>query len=78
MDTADLLGILLHCGLHRERGITGAHSVVLKSDGGTKQRHDAVAQHLVDSALVAMHGVHHALQDRIEELSGLLGVALGQ
>ena len=29
-------------------------------NGGAKQGHDAIAQDLVDGALVAMHGVHHA------------------
>ena len=27
---------------------------------------------------IAMHGVHHALQHRIEELPGLLGIAVGE
>ena len=25
-----------------------------------------------------MHGLHHALEDRVEELPGLLGIAVGQ
>ena len=39
-------------------------------NGGAKQGHDAIAQHLVHRALEAVHGVHHALQGRIEELLG--------
>jgi hypothetical protein len=33
---------------------------------------------LIDRALIAMHGRHHALQHRIEELPGLFGIAVGQ
>ena len=43
-----------------------------------KERHDAVTHDLVDGALIAVHGRHHALQDRIKELARLLGVAVGQ
>ena len=34
--------------------------------------------HLVDRALVAVHGLHHALEDRVEELARLLGIAVGE
>jgi hypothetical protein len=64
--------------LHGQGRVTGAHGVVLMGDRGPKQRHDAVAHDLVDGALIAVHGVHQALQDRIEELSGLLRVTVGQ
>ena len=43
-----------------------------------EQRHDAVAHHLVDGALVAMDGLHHPLEDGIEELARLLGIAVGE
>ena len=36
--------------------------------GGPEQGHDAVAQHLVDGAFKAVHGVHHPVQSRVEEL----------
>ena len=45
---------------------------------GTKERHDAIAHDLVDGAFIAMHRLHHALQDGVEQLPGLLRVALGQ
>ena len=35
-------------------------------------------KHLVHSALVAVHGVHHVLEDRIEELLGGFGVEAGE
>ena len=43
-------------------------------NGGPEQGHDAVAQHLVDGALEAVHGVHHVVEGGIEELLGGFGV----
>src|SRR5207247_7993677 len=43
-----------------------------------KQGHDAVAHDLVDGAFVLVHGRHHAVEHRIEQLPRLLWVALGQ
>jgi hypothetical protein len=40
------------------------------SDGCRKQGHDAIAQHLVHRALIAVHGIHHAVNGRIQELLG--------
>ena len=37
-----------------------------------------VAHHLVDRALVVMDGLHHAFKDGVENLSGLLRVAVGE
>ena len=48
--------------------------MVFVGNGGTKQGHNAVAQHLVDGALEAVHGVHHMVEGRIEELLGGFGV----
>ena len=54
-------------------------SMILVCDGGAKQRHDAVAQELVDRALVAMHLAQHQLQRPAHDRVHLLGVqALGQ
>jgi hypothetical protein len=47
-------------------------------DGGPKQRHNAIAQHLVNGPLEAMHGGHEAFEHRVEELPGFLGVAFGE
>ena len=47
-------------------------------DGRAEQRHDAVAHHLVDGSLVAVDGLHHALEDRVQEPARLLGVAVCQ
>jgi hypothetical protein len=64
--------------LHAQRRIAGAHRVVFVRQRRPEQRHDAVAHHLVDRALVAMDGLHHPLEDRIEELARVLGVSLGE
>ena len=40
--------------------------VVLVRNGRPEERHDAIAHHLVDSALVAVHGLHHVFKDRVQ------------
>ena len=52
--------------------------MVLMRQGRAKQRHDAIAHDLVHGPFVAMDGVHHPLQHRIEELTRLLRVTVGQ
>ena len=74
----DFGGILVHGGLHGQGRIAGPHRMVLMGQGGTEQGHDTIAHDLIDRALIAMHGRHHALQDGVEELPGLLRVAIGQ
>jgi hypothetical protein len=44
--------------------------VVFVSNGRAKQGHDAVAQHLVHSALETMYSVHHVLRGRVEQPLG--------
>ena len=69
-----LVGIGPDGALHGQGGIAGAQGVVLVGNGGTKERHNAIAQHLVDGTLEAVHGVHHQMNGRIEELLGGFGV----
>ncbi len=64
--------------LQVDRGVARPHRVVLVGEGRAEQRHDPVAHHLVDGALVAVDGLHHPLEDGIEELARLLGVAVGE
>ena len=52
--------------------------MVLVGQRRAEERHDPVAHDLVDGALVAVDGLHHPLEDRVEELPRLLGVAVGQ
>jgi hypothetical protein len=44
--------------------------VIFMGQGRAKQGHDAVSQHLVHRALIAMHGIHHALQGWIKKPLG--------
>ena len=43
-----------------------------------EERHDPVAHDLVHGALVAVHGLHHPLEDWIEDLARLLGIAISE
>ena len=52
--------------------------MVLMRQWRPKERHDAIAHHLVDGALIAMDGRHQAFQHRVQELSGLLRITIGQ
>jgi hypothetical protein len=50
--------------------------VIFVGNRRTKQRHDPVAHHLVDSALKTMNRLHHVLEDGVEQLARLLGIAV--
>ncbi len=43
-----------------------------------EQRHDPVAHHLVDRALVAVDRFDHAFQDRVKNLASFFGVPVGE
>jgi hypothetical protein len=75
---ADLVSVLLHALLHPERRIARAHRVVLMGERRAEERHDPVAHHLVDRALVVVDGLHHPLQHRIENFACLLRVPVGE
>jgi hypothetical protein len=51
--------------------------MVFVRNGGTEERHNPIPHDLVHGPLVAMHGVHHALQHGVEELAGFFGIAIG-
>ena len=59
-------------------GITCPYCMVLMGQRCPKQRHNAVAHDLVHRALVVMHRCHQALQDWVEEPTGLLRVTVSQ
>jgi hypothetical protein len=52
--------------------------MVLVGEGGAEEGHDAVAHDLVDGTLVLVNGFHHALENGIQQLTRLFGVALGE
>jgi hypothetical protein len=72
-----LAGVASDGLLHAERGIARAPRVVLVGEGRAEERHDAVAHHLVDGALVVMDGFHHPLQHGVEHRARVLGVMSG-
>ena len=72
------LGVLLDRVLHPERRVAGPHRVILMGERRPEQRHDPVSHDLVHRPLVAVDGLHHVLKDRIQELAGLFGVAVGE
>jgi hypothetical protein len=64
--------------LHAQRGVARPHGVILVGNRGAEKRHDAVAHHLVDGALVVMDSLHHVFEDRVEEFPCLFGITFGQ
>jgi hypothetical protein len=73
-----LVAIPRHGLLHVQRRITRPHRMIFMGDGRAKQRHNAIAHDLIARPLIAVHGLQHQRQDRVEELTGFLGVAVGQ
>ena len=52
--------------------------MIFMRDRRPKQRHDTIAHDLIHRPLIAMHGRHHVLQHRVEEVAGFLGIAVGE
>ena len=75
---AHLFGVALDGILHAERRVAGAHRVILMGERRPEERHDAVAHDLVDRALVLVNGLHHVLEDGVEDLARLFGIAIRQ
>ena len=73
---AQLGRLVLHGALDRQRRVAGAHGVVLVRDRRAEQRHDAVAQNPVDRALVAVDGVHHHAERRIQNAPRVLRIGV--
>jgi hypothetical protein len=74
----DAIGVSLDGLLHTQRSVAGANRVVLMRHRCSEQRHDPVAHHLVYRPLVAVDGLHHQLEDRVQDLASLLWVAVGE
>ena len=70
VDAAHRFCVLAHGRLHRQGGVAGAQGVIFVGQRSPKEGHNAVAQHLVHRALIAVHGLHHAVQSGVEELLG--------
>ena len=67
---AHLVGVGPDGALQGQRRIAGAQGVVLVGNGGAKQGHNAIAEHLIDGALKAVHGLHHQADGGVQELLG--------
>jgi hypothetical protein len=52
--------------------------MILMGERRPEQGHDPIAQHLIHRPLVPVHGGHHPLQHRVEELACFFGIAVGQ
>jgi hypothetical protein len=60
--------------LHGQGRIARAHGMIFMGNGRAEQGHNPVAHHLVHRALEAVHGVHHQLNNRVQELLRGLGI----
>ena len=74
---ADLFAVAPQRGLHGQGRVAGPQGVILMRQRGAKEGHNAIAQHLVHRALVAVHGLHHVMQGGVEELPGSLRIEVG-
>jgi hypothetical protein len=74
--TTGLFGPPANGGLHVESRVARPDGMILMRERCAEERHDPVAHDLVHGALVAVNRFHHPLGDRIQKLSGLLGVAV--
>jgi hypothetical protein len=72
------LRVLADALLHAKRGVARSDRVLFVRDRRAEQRHDAVAHHLVDRALVVVHGFDHPLEHTVEQSARVLGVAVGE
>ena len=52
--------------------------MVFMGERRPEKGHDSVAHDLIHHALVAVDGLHHSLEHRIQDFSRLLGVAVGK
>ena len=52
--------------------------MIFMGNGRAEEGHNAISHHLVDGALVAVHGLDHALQDGVQDLASLFRVAICQ
>jgi hypothetical protein len=69
-----LVSVALEILLHSAGSVQGSLRVILVRDRRAKQCEDAVPRGLCHIALVAMNGVHHQFERRIDDRSRLLGV----
>src|SRR3984893_12546283 len=74
--TSHVLGVASYRSLHVEGSVAGPHRVVVVGQWRSEERHYPAPRQLVDRTLVAMDRLHHVIENRVEELVSLLGVAV--
>jgi len=67
-DTDPQIGIVKprHCVLHGQSSQATANGMILTWSWRAKQRHDAVTLHFVDDTVVAMNGILHEIEHRLQ------------
>ena len=60
--------------LHGQRRRAGAQGMILMRARGSEERHDAVASHLVDHAVVAIDGTPHRVDRGLQAAQCILGI----
>jgi hypothetical protein len=73
-----LIRVAPHHVLHPERGIARPDGVVLMGQRRAEERHDAVTHHLVNGSFVAVNGLNHLLENRVQNSACFLRVAVGE
>ena len=66
--------VALQDALHAQGRMHGPLGMVLMGNRGAEERHDAVAQELVDRPFVAVHLTQHQLKGPVHELVDVFGV----
>ena len=66
--------VALQGALHAQGRVHCPLGMVLMGNGGTKERHDAVAQELVDCSFIAVHLTQHQLKGPVHEVVDVFGV----
>src|SRR5688572_2645898 len=52
--------------------------MILMGKRSAKERHDSIAHNLIDGSLKEVHGLHHVIDDWIEEFPRVLRVTIGK
>ena len=76
MGVTRVFRIALDQVLHPERRVAGPDGVILVGERGAEEGHDPVTHDLVHGTLVSVDGLHHPLEHGIEDVPGLLGIAI--
>ncbi len=64
--------------LNRQRGGDGTRAVILVGNRRAEEGHDPVSRELIHRALVAVYGLHHALEAPVHDPVQLLGIHPGR